>query len=350
MLKSRRRLIVIGIGVLLLGAILYHARHLLGHAELSGGELLRAIRGARLSLLMASLAAIYVCYALRALRWMSFSRHLGPVSFWNIYSMTLAGFSALFLLGRAADPIRPLLLARKERQPVADTMGIYALERLFDTASTAVIAAIGLFLLPTHGGGEGVPNELERAARTAGTILFAGVFAVSAVLVYLRLHGTSLLERRLEGWSAAPGWRSVAARIVMGFVRGIQTIRSWGDLGAAVFYSAAHWGLVVLIYDWVTRSFGGRLGEISFSGVTLVMAFTMVGSTVQLPAVGGGSQVGSIVAYTAIFGVQREPAVAAAIVLWLITFAACSLAGVPLLIREGLSLAELRKMALREEK
>jgi len=70
------------------------------------------------------------------------------------------------------------------------------------------------------------------------------------------------------------------------------------------------------------------------------MAFTLVGSAVQLPGVGGGSQVASFLAYTTIFGVEKEPAAAAAIVMWLITFAACSLAGVPLLIHEGLSLGK----------
>jgi len=43
-------------------------------------------------------------------------------------------------------------------------------------------------------------------------------------------------------------------------------------------------------------------------------------------------------AYTAVFGVETEAAAAASIVMWLITFAACSLAGVPLLIHEGFSL------------
>src|SRR5258708_36665384 len=53
---------------------------------------------------------------------------------------------------------------------------------------------------------------------------------------------------------------------------------------------------------------------------SLVMAFTLVGSAVQLPGVGGGSQVAAFLAYTAIFGVEKEPAAAAAIVMWLITF------------------------------
>jgi len=50
-----------------------------------------------------------------------------------------------------------------------------------------------------------------------------------------------------------------------------------------------------------------------------------------------------------IFGVEKEPAAIATIVLWLITFAGCSLAGLPLLLREGWSMGELRRMARAEE-
>jgi hypothetical protein len=81
----------------------------------------------------------------------------------------------------------------------------------------------------------------------------------------------------------------------------------------------------------------------------LVMSFTLVGSVAQLPAVGGGSQLASILVYTRVFGVEREPETAAAIVLYLITFAACSLVGAPLLAHEGLSLGKLREMAEHEK-
>jgi uncharacterized membrane protein YbhN (UPF0104 family) len=129
----------------------------------------------------------------------------------------------------------------------------------------------------------------------------------------------------------------------------VQTIRSWGQLALAVLYSTAHWFLVLLVYLWVSHSFGGKLASITLSDAMLVMAFTLVGSAVQAPGVGGGSQAGSFIAYTTIFGVQSEPALAAAIVMWLISFAMCTVVGVPLLIREGWSLGELRQMAKSEE-
>jgi hypothetical protein len=80
----------------------------------------------------------------------------------------------------------------------------------------------------------------------------------------------------------------------------------------------------------------------------LVLVFTMVGSAVQLPGVGGGAQALSIVAFTHLYGVGQEAAVAAAMVLWLVTFASCSFVGVPVLLKEGFSLGDLRRMRQQE--
>jgi hypothetical protein len=66
--------------------------------------------------------------------------------------------------------------------------------------------------------------------------------------------------------------------------------------------------------------------------------------------VGGGSQLACFLAYTTIFGVEKEPAAAAAMVIWLISFAFCSIAGVPILIREGFSLGQLKELAEQEKK
>ncbi len=342
MQTSSRKLLVFLIGLLLLGFVVYLSSGFIHRENFSWGKLLSAMRGANPLLLFLSLIAIYACYALRALRWKVFQANLGPSNFWQIYKMTLAGFSALFLLSRLGELVRPVLLARKEKLPVADMFGIYALERVFDIASTAVIAAIALLLFNSN------PYVVE-ATRTTASLLFLGVIGGIAFLVYARLHGTALLERRLQGWLKGRGWRAKIAGILMGFARGVEILRTWGQLAQALAYSAAHWFLVLMVYFWVSRSFSGRLGTISLGEAMLVMAFTLVGSIIQLPAVGGGSQLASILAYTTIVGVEKEPATAAAIILYLVTFAACSLVGAPLLAQEGLSLGKLRAMAEREK-
>jgi uncharacterized protein (TIRG00374 family) len=349
MSSKSRKWLLLAAAVALLGCLVYRSSGSLGLSGFSGRKLWAAIQGANPLWLSGALILIYLCYAIRSLRWQVFQKNLGRAEFWEIYPATLAGFSAVFLLGRAGEPIRPLLLAKRAKHPVADIFGIWVLERLFDIASMAVIAAIALLVFKASEHTGDAANTIASAARTAGTLLALGVGVAIAFLVYLRLHGTALLESRLQAWVTSPGWRASVAKIILGFIRGIQTVRSWSDLLNAVWLSAVHWSVVLVVYYFLSQSFGGRLAELHWSDCMLVLAFTLVGSAVQLPAVGGGSQALAIFAYTKVFGVESETAVAAAIVLWLVTFAGCSIAGIPLLIREGVSLGELREMAEHEK-
>ncbi len=346
--KSKKWLLVAA-AVALLGYLVYRSGGSLGLSGFSGAKLWLAVKGTHPSWLVAAMLVIYGCYAVRSLRWEVFQKNLGHAKFWEIYPSTLAGFAAVFLLGRAGEPIRPVLLAKRAKLPLADIFGIWVLERLFDVASMAVIAAIALLVFngAQHSGDSAV--TIAKAARAAGSLLAIGAGGAIAFLIYLRMHGTALLEARLQGWLASAGWRAKLAKIILGFITGIQTVKSAGDLVQAVLYSAIHWGMVLVVYYLVAHSFGGRLGELSFGDNMLVLAFTLVGSAVQLPAVGGGSQALAIFAYTKVFGVESSTAVAAAIVLWLVTFAGCSIAGIPLLIREGVSLGNLRELAEHEK-
>ncbi len=343
------KIVIVVLVVAALGALAYQSQSAIHLADFSWQRLLGEIAGTHKGYLLAALAAVYLAYLLRALRWQRFCRYLGPASLADVFSATIIGFTAIFLLGRPAEPVRPLLLARKCRMPVSSMFGIYVLERLFDTAATAVLAGASLLLFRSQfpAGSDG---SWEGAIRTAGEMLLAGLAAFGLLLLYFRWHGAAFLERRLSGWRATGGWRGFVATQFASFSDGLQAIRGLSDWGAALVYSALHWGLIVLIYLWVIRSFGGPLGQLNFWSAMLVLAFTMVGSLVQLPGVGGGAQVASFIALTRIFQIEPEPAAAAAVVTWLVTFAGSCLVGVPLLIREGWSMGELRRLARAEAK
>jgi len=348
MSKSLRKWFLVVLAAGAVGLLLYRSRGAIGLEGFDWNHLAEVIGRTRLSLLLVCTVTIYGAYAVRALRWNRFSRYLGHGSFSSTYSATLVGFSTLFLLGRAGEPVRPILIARKHRVPVSSAFGIYVLERVFDVASTVIIAGLALLVFRPPNAEAGAGGALLTTARTAGTALLTGLLGMIGFLIYFRLHGATVLQRRFDGWKSRPGWHARVAGLFEGFSHGLQAIRTAGDLGAAVFYSALHWVLVVIIFVWVPQSFGGRLAELGLAGGLMVLAFTMVGSTMQLPGVGGGSQLASFLAFTVIFGIEKEPAAAASIVLWLITFAAVSLLGVPLLIREGWSMGELRRLARAE--
>jgi uncharacterized membrane protein YbhN (UPF0104 family) len=335
--------------VAVLAALAYRSQSAIHLQDFDWSRLLDEIAATRKGYLLGALAAVYVAFLLRSLRWRRFSRYVGPSALSDVYSATLMGFSAMFLLGRPAEPVRPLLIARKCRMAVSSMFGIYVLERLFDTAATAVLAGSSLLLFRSQIPADGEAGW-EGAIRSAGGVLLGGLAAFGLALVYFRVHGAGFMERRLTAWRAAGGWRGFVATQLAGFSDGLQAIRGVSDWWVAVFYSGLHWGLIVLIYLWIFRSFGGSLGELTVWNAMLVLAFTMVGSLVQLPGVGGGAQVASFVALTRIFRIESEPAAAAAVLSWLISFAGASLVGLPLLIREGWSMGDLRRLARAEAK
>src|ERR1700745_145259 len=245
-----------------LGDLVYRSSESLGLRDFSAAKLWLAIKGTNPFWLVAAIVVIYGCYAVRSLRWEVFQKNLGHAKFWEIYPSTLAGFASVFLLGRAGEPIRPVLLAKRAKLPVADIFGVWVLERLFDIASMAVIAAIALLLFKgnAHPGEAG--ETIAKAAQTAGTLLAVGVGSAIVFLLYLRLHGTALLEPRLQKWRGRASSRSGFAKIVLGFITGIQTVRSAADLFWSVLYSVVHWFLVLVVYYCVAQSFGGRLAEL----------------------------------------------------------------------------------------
>jgi uncharacterized protein (TIRG00374 family) len=347
MARSLRKTLLLLLALVALGALLYHSRRAVRLEGFRWSMLVEAVQNARVSLLLLAVAGIYVAYGIRALRWQRFARCMGRPVFRNIYNATVMGFACIFLLGRAGEPIRPLLIARKDHLPVASSFGVYVLERVMDTAATVVLAGVALLTFRSRDLAEEA-DPLLAAARTTGVGLLVGVLIVVALLVYFRVHGAEQFARHLEKTRARGGWRTKIATLFSGFSEGLQCIRTWGDLFWAIVYTAAHWLLIVLVYLWTCHSFDEDFSAIDFVGAMMLLAFTMVGSAVQLPGIGGGTQVAAFLVFTVIFGVEREPAAAAAIVLWLVTFAAPCLLGVPLLIREGWSMGELRHLARTE--
>src|SRR5487761_138716 len=338
------------VALLIVAGLLYRFRGAIMLGGFDWHKLGAALENANIPLLGLAAVAIYVSYALRSLRWVRLSRYMGRPTFRNVYGATIMGFTAIFVLGRAGEPVRPLLIASKDRLPVADSFGVYVLERIFDVGATAVLAIFALLALPLRAlvGSEVNARRLLHDARLAGWALFWLLLVLIAALIYFRVRGARALQSPLGRFRRRGGWRGKIATLVDGFSEGLQAIRSPGDLFIAIGYTVVHWVMVALVYLWVMRSFSGQIGEFSFRAALMVLAFTMVGSVVQLPAVGGGTQLATFLVLTVIFGVEKEPAAAVAIVMWLVTFAAVCIAGVPLLIHEGWSMGDLRRLA-REE-
>jgi uncharacterized protein (TIRG00374 family) len=351
-MRANYRKLLIGLVIIAaLGALAYHSRHKIHLADFTWKKFMHSVSLANIPLLLLAIVAIYGCYAIRALRWQRMSRYVGACSFWDTYSATLMGFAAIFLFARVGEPVRPLLLAQKSHTPVSGMFGIWVLERAFDFAAALMLFSISLLVFSGGLNDIGAGGTLVDRAHTVGWLLIALLVTVTGLLVYFRLHGAGRLHRRLEGWRGSRGWRKTLAGAIGGVSEGLQAIRTVPDLLMAIFYTAVHWGLVTLIYMMVIRAFGDAFPFVmNYPGAMLLLGVTLVGSTFQLPGIGGGAQLASISALTSIFGVDQEPATAAAIALWIITFCSCILLGIPLLIHQGFSVGKLWQLARAEAK
>ncbi|HYB60941.1 MAG TPA: lysylphosphatidylglycerol synthase transmembrane domain-containing protein [Methylomirabilota bacterium] len=348
-MRARSRQVLLALlAIAALGIVAYRSRRAFHSGNFSGHRLIHAVREANIWMLLAAVVLIYVCYALRARRWQRFCCYLGPSNFWGIYNGTIMGFATIFLLGRAGEPVRPLLLARKGKYPAASQFGIYILERIFDFASSAMIAILALLVFARQLGDAGADPDSVLKARASGGVLLGVIAGAAIFLVYYRLYGAEAFGRLLGRWHVREGWRRRVAVQFLAFREGLHAIRTWGDLAWAILYSGVHWALVAGVYLIIARSFGDDFSDFNYPSAMLLLAVTMLGSVLQLPGVGGGAQVASFIAFTTIFGVDPEPAAAAAVVLWLVTFAASLLIGVPMLLREGWSIGALRKLARAE--
>src|SRR6204780_4944292 len=214
MRATLRRLFIALVILAALAAIAYQSRHKIHLADFTWRKFANSVGQANIWLLLLALVGIYGCYAIRAVRWQRFCRYLGPTTFLNTYAGTLMGFASIFVLGRAGEPVRPLLLARKDKLPVASMFGIFFLERFADFAAAAALACFSLLVFPNKLSDAGADMNWVQHARHGAWLLLAGMVGIIALLVYYRVHGAGFVERGVERWHAAGGFRMRLASAV----------------------------------------------------------------------------------------------------------------------------------------
>ena len=296
-----------------------------------------------------AIAWVYGAYVLRALRWKIFLKPVRPkVKVVQLIPPMMIGFTGLALLGRAGEFIRPYLVARRADLSFSSQLGVWAVERTFDVGAFAVLIVLAIFLPSAL---QSIPHpEYYRQFRDAGFVLVMGVTVAAAVAVMISRNGEVIakwIENRFSHLSSGFGHR--LAQKVREFGRGLNTIHGPLSLLWLALLSMIIWYVTALAYKEVTHSYGVDALEIPVSQLLILMGASMAGSMLQLPAVGGGSQIATITTLSAVFDVPPEMAASCGILLWLVTFASVVPAGLALAHRERLSLRKLSAESHRAE-
>ncbi len=285
-------------------------------------------------------------FPLRAWRWQIFLRPMREAQFHDVLSPTLIGFAGLALLGRPGELVRPYMIARRTNLTMTSQMGVWMVERIFDMAAFIVMAVVAFVFA------SGLPDLKQfRVAAwiAAGTTIGMAVLAIAVCRARQRIF------RWLENVVALrfPASRRLLHRAEV-FAEGLNTVKDKRSFAQLAVISIAIWVITAWSYVATLRAYPS-LHNASYAVALLLMGFSMIGGLVQLPAVGGGAQLATIVAMVNLLGLPRELAVSAGILLWLVSFHAVTPIGLVLARRahvslSGSSVSDANRKAEREGK
>ena len=261
---------------------------------------------------------IYIGYAFRAVRWALLIRHIKKVPLFSLLGTQVMGFTAVALIGRIADPVRPYLVSKKTGLPLSNQIAVYIVERLFDAGTMALIFCSVILLAPADALPH--PEIIKEGCRWVLATTVAGAF----FLVAVRLTGgvaAAFLEDAFSVISKGLG-RAIGDKI-RAFRAGLDTLRSYSDFGLASSLSLGMWLLITLAYVEIITAFvaSPEPKGLTLAKCVLVMASGMAVSGFQLPVLGWFTQIGVVAAAIfGIFGVAAEPATACAATLLAVSF------------------------------
>jgi uncharacterized protein (TIRG00374 family) len=293
--------------------------------------------------LLLSLVMVAATYYGRALRWAVFLKPLkARPSIRNLLSATAIGFAAVTLFGRPGELVRPYLIAVKERVPVSSQFAAWFLERIFDLLMALLI--FGFALTRVYALGARVGPRLAAVLAVGGRLAAFAAVLLLVVLLSLRHFADPIGRRLVAALRLLPKARSLKLeKLVNAFMQGVQSTRSDGALLLVLVYSVLEWALIVAVFECLARSFFGS--SLSFVDVIVLVGFVSFGTVIQIPGIGGGMQVVTIMVLTELFTVKLEVATAFAMLVWIITFVAIVPLGVGLALKEGLDWHSLRRIS-----
>ena len=298
--------------------------------------------------LLAGVALIYADYFLRAVRWKILLRPVRKTSASGLVAPTMIGFTGLALLGRPGEFIRPYLIARKVNLSMSSQVAVWTVERIFDTGAFGLIMALNILIarprLKELPGFQNSPRAFFDF-QISGVILLLGVAAAAGFAYAVRKnpHHIAGFVAKLLG-KISERTAEVASRKVQAFGEGLNTIHDFKSFVQLAGISLLIWLIIGLAYAAVTNAYHiHRHAHITLANVLLLTAASVVGGVLQLPVVGGGSQLATIGVLSGIFYLPPELSISCGMMLWLVTFMSVIPAGLFLAHREHISLTRVEK-------
>ena len=293
-------------------------------------------------LLLAAVAIICLAYVVRAFRWGALLKPLVPARLPDLFAATTIGFSAVFLIGRAGEFVRPVVLPMRDPRvrPSASLVTIFV-ERIYDMMAVALMFAFNLIWFQPV-----VTHEVSFGrVRIVGFGMLVATILGLIFLVWYRTKSAWLIEilnRRVTRWRFVP---QRLTKLVIGMLeqlsQALRVLVNVRELAVTIGWTILVWFGIALANFLVMRAFGLQVGV---SETLFVLGWSLVGSLVPTPGGAAGAFHAATAAGFLFLGVEKELAAAVSIILHLVDFGPAVLFGVFYAIRGDLSISRLRTL------
>ena len=354
----------IGLGLLISGVCLYFVLR-----GVDWGEVWRHLTEVNPLLFMLAMFLMLAAYFLMSWRWQRLLEPLevpqvvgagagvdrgpvGKVSLFNLYGKTLTGyFFNAFFPARAGDIVRAYLLGKRTGLRKTTVLATIVIEKAFDGIALLLMLLFSLALLPSviaNPASIGISPEL--LAWAAGVAMAAAI--VGMALFYLYSDRFARVVGSVAGKLPLPErLKRLPVRLIKTFAEGMHIFRSPRPLASAALISMLVWLVVALMFLVGFLSFKTPFPSELTGVVGLFFMTALVNLGLLIPALPGnvGTYEALAVAGMAFFRVDKELAVAFALIFHVGQIVTTLLVGVVAFWMQNLSLRDIGTVEERAE-
>lgn len=308
-------------------------------------EVSLSLKRANILYLLAGGVIISIGYFLRSVRWQVLLAPITETSLKELFATTTVGFTAVFLVGRMGELVRPMWLPMRDKRvrPSAALVTL-GLERIFDFAALTCLFAASLLLIEVPTGQEG----RFAGFNTLGILMFAAV-AVGFLALYFYQKYASGLIGRVERITDRKYFPRKVRRIILSLAQQLAAslliLKDWREVLAVSFWTALLW-VGITAATWLTL-IAFHL-PLTFSHSIFIMGFAAVSSIIPTP----GGAAGAFHAVTAgaliILNVPTEEAAAVSIAMHLVFFAPAVVFGLYYFLHGDISVERFKNLLSNE--
>jgi len=293
-------------------------------------------------LALGALLALATYYG-RALRWAVLIRPVKPhPAMRNLLSATVIGFTAITLLGRPGEFVRPYLISAKEQVPFSSQLAAWMLERIYDLLVALLV--FGFALSQVRQSGIQAGPRLAWVLEAGGWFVAVTALTTLVILLLIRHYSESMKNRLLAALGfLSPERFAKVERLVTAFVQGVESTRNRKSVLLLTGYTVLEWVVIAACTYCVMKAFGSAV-QFGWIDVLIFLGFGSFGALIQIPGVGGGVQVVSVLILTELFSLPFEVAASVAVTIWIITFVIVVPIGIVFALHEGVHWSRLRQV------